>query len=580
MDNFVDSYLSKYVPTAQTGNTTNVSREKPISALSFFKKYIPFATSGGLYKSEKCILKILYGNVDNYPEMEMDDDDWAWLKWHKEIKGVDVPYKRDGYRTLVMIAGRGGGKSAFAAGIDVYETYRMLIFEDPNEVFTMPSTRIAMTTTSASKDQGVQLYAYITQFMKKCEYTNKFIASEPSANETKIHTKKTLNENSDPLFLVKLLPSRAKSSRSYRSYVINIDELAFFFETHGGYSGDEMLESLVPSIKNVQSKKFDNFKFGKVIIMSSPAGKSGALYNYYKRFLENKTEDVVVFKLASWEFSDSLKYEDYADEYKRDPVSANREYGAEFSETLDNFFPPDKVELIFNRSKTIRDRGDTAFRYIAILDLSKNRDRTVLVVGHREDKPTEHGKMSKVFVDTMKYWQATTVQMNDGTFKKIPPNYDEIEKNVKDLPQRAFNLICAAADQFNSVQMIQHFGAAGITAFETTFTNQYKDMIYPSLHTAIMNGNIEIYGTEYDTSENSAVALAEKELKFLQREIRGKTVSYHAPTSGEVTNDDFSDAIANLTYLLLKDDAMEDNDVAREIDDQDEPIVARISGFG
>jgi hypothetical protein len=576
MDSFVDGYLKKYVPLSGAANTSSLMKNKPMSVLKFFEKYVPFS----LYKSERCILKYLYGNVDNYPEMEIDDQDKEWVRWHKENKGLDVAYQKEGYRTLVMIVGRGGGKSAFAGGIDAYETYRILIFENPNEVFNMPLTRIALTATSASKDQGAQLYGYIKEFMQKCEYIQPFIASEPSVNEIKIHTKKTFSESADPLFLVKLLPSRAKSSRSYRSYLVNIDELAFFYETHGGYSGDEMLESLIPSIKNIQAKKFNNFKFGKVVIMSSPAGKSGALYNYYKRFIESKTEDVLVFQAASWEFSDVLKYEDYADEFKRDPVAAGREYGANFSETLDNFFPPDRVESIFNRSRKIQDRGDTGHRYVAVLDLSKNRDRTVLVVGHREDRVVEHGKIAKIYIDTMRYWQAITIQEKDGVYRKVLPSYDEIEKTVIDLPMKAFNLICAVADQFNSIQMLQHFNNAGIPAFETTFTNQYKDVIYPNLLTTIMNGNIECYGVEYDMTENSSVALAEKELKFLQREIRGKTVSYHAPTSGEVTNDDFADAIANLAYILLSDNAIKENKVTRNISDEDEPLVAQIRGFG
>lgn len=575
MGNLVDLYTKNYVPVAHKGNTTKIETEKPISAITFFEKYIPFK----LHRSERAILKYLYGNIDGYPEMVLDNRDHSWMKEMEAESGFTVPYKIDGYRTLVLIVGRGAGKSAFSAGIDTYETYRMEMFYDPNDIFAMPATRIASTVTSASKDQGVQLYSYIKEYMLNCDLLKKYITEMPSANELKYHSQKTLNENSTSLFLVKLLSSRAKSSRSYRSFLINIDELAYFFESRGGYSGDEMLESLVPSIKNIQAKKFDNFKFGKVIIMSSPAGKSGALYNYYKRFIEGKTHDVAVFQAASWVFSDILTFEDYADEYKRDPVSANREYGAKFSDTLDNYFSPDRVEQIFNEERKIKYRGDTAFRYIAVLDLSKGRDRIVLGVGHREDRPTPEGKASKVIIDQMRHWTATTVQ-EDGVYRTIVPDYDEIEKIVIDLPQKGFNLICVCADQFSSIQFLQHVNKAGINAFETTFTNQYKDIIYPNLLTTIMGNNIEIYGAEDDDTDEASHKLAEQELKFLQREIRGKTVSYHAPTSGEVTNDDYSDVIANLTYLLLKDDMIEESGFAREIDDEEEPLVAQIRGFG
>ena len=74
------------------------------------------------------------------------------------------------------------------------------------------------------------------------------------------------------------------------------------------------------------------------------------------------------------------------------------------------------------------------------------------------------------------------------------------------------------------------------------------------------------------TIDGIARKIAVDEMKFLQRKISGKTISYSAPTTGSVTTDDMADCITNLIYLLSNEN---DPEIKRNMTRLGTPRIAR-----
>jgi hypothetical protein len=579
-NDFVSAYINSYKPIASPLRYVNPAQI--LSPIRFFEKFMPI----DLFLSERVILKILYGNVDSRPEMEMTKEDYNFLEWHKNEKELEIQYKKNGYRTLLLIVGRTGGKSFFEAFIDAYELYRFIKLEDPHSFFKMPDTPLHHLIAACSLDQTKQLFSYVKSIILDCSEINKYLDGEPSTEKISIFTPEDMRLARESQLLVKTLPSKSSSSRSYRSYIVNLDEFAHFISNDGNFSDDAIYNAIEPTVKMIRTiGQTNNFNFGKIILTTSPLGKSGKTYKMHNDFIAGKDPDLVVFRMSTWDFNPNFKRIDFDDRYRDDPIKADMEYGANFAEAIDSFFPADKIELAINPERKCAVRGDTNYRYVVTIDLSKTRDRTVIAVGHLEKRVVEGQYFNFVIVDLLKYWEAQSVKLSDGTFKKVPINQSLIEQEIVNLPQRGFLLNLAAADQYNSSFLIERLKDSGIPAIETTFTNQYKDIIYPDLLKSFQSGTVEIYGKELTEEgdmidESSPLRLAVKELKFLQRQINGKTISYHAPTTGEVTHDDFADCIANLNHLLTSETSANEFNVAQEIDSADEPLFVNIRGLG
>jgi intein/homing endonuclease len=99
----------------------------------------------------------------------------------------------------------------------------------------------------------------------------------------------------------------------------------------------------------------------------------------------------------------------------------------------------------------------------------------------------------------------------------------------------------------NSQSSVSTLQSMGIHAIETTFTNEYKSAMFESFLTKAELGQVHSYGID----EGGWLYRWQLELKYLQRDIAGKYVFYHHPSSGPVRHDDFVMACANLIHRLV-----------------------------
>lgn len=509
-----------------------------LNIFQFNDKYLHYK----LFPREITALKIIYG-------IELNITDEEEIKWLFENKNLRILWKKEGYHEIVFVMGRKSGKSAFTAIISCYELYRIHTLFNPQDFFGfLPNSPISMVLCSASGAQAEELHLYVEAAIKNCDYFKDYIDSL-GKKDISIFTQqeKRLGDTREGSLKIHTLHSLSRTVRTYNAFVVVMDELAHMIDNKGIFSGDALYKALTPSIT-----LFKNW--GRIISLSSPLGKSGKLYQLYQLSQDENIKSIVAFQYANHEFNPNIKKEDFEDEHKKDPTSADMEYNGNFGTTIDAYLPEDKIDIMFKSEISIVQIGNIYTDYIVTVDPSKNNDRYVICVMHKETRQIQGRPVIFKIIDNLKYFEAEIIKLENGDYKKLDIRVKDVEDYIINLTKRGFKIALLAYDQFHSTSSIQKFNDMGFNAIETTFTAKYKEIIYTDLKNDLINETIECYGMEKVTDGKlTSMGLAKLELKVLQRTLRGKSIHIGHPNIGPVQTDDFADVIANGCHLLTEE---------------------------
>lgn len=158
---------------------------------------------------------------------------------------------------------------------------------------------------------------------------------------------------------------------------------------------------------------------------------------------------------ATWELNKKITFESLADEFRRNPVKAWRNYGSIVKHNVESALKDSTVVLrMVNTARSspwdmTRNefypwfRGKAGTRYFIHFDLSETRDATGVAMSHRERR--DYGAVS--VVDFMLRIEA---QMG----KNI--DYARLRKDfVYEMTNRGFHIQCVSYDQFQSAESRQ-----------------------------------------------------------------------------------------------------------------------------
>jgi hypothetical protein len=531
-----------------------------LNILQFNDKYLKVK----LFPREKTALKVIYG-------ISLDEEDKNELIWLWENKHLKVVWRPEGYHEIVFVMGRKSGKSAFSAGIiAIYEIYRIHQIYDPQTRFNlMAHSPISVVFCSASGPQAEELHLYLEAALKNCAYFEQHICNM-GKKDVSIYTRyeKDMGYDREGSIRIHTLHSLSRTVRTYNAFLVLMDELAHMIDNKGVFSGDALYKALSPSLALFK-------KWGRMITLSSPLAKAGKLYDLYALSQSEEIKGIVAFQYATHEFNPNTKKEDFDEEYIKDPQGSLMDYGGEFGEVVDAYLPSDRIDVMFKDDREIAYMGNMHIIYAITVDPSKSNDRYVVCVSHKEIRQINGKPIIFKIIDILAYFEAEVIQDEQGNFRKMDVNIEDVENFIMGLPKRGFRIGVIAYDQFNSTASIQRFNKRNFNALETTFTNKYKETIYSDLKTDLINGTIECYGGEKAADgKMTAMGLARLELKAIQRTIRGKTIHIGHPKVGPVQNDDFADAIANACHVLV-DDKIQNKTMGQPV----KPLVTR-AGVG
>lgn len=413
------------------------------------------------------------------------------------------------YKELILCLGRRSGKSVLSSIISTYETYRLVKMGNPQAHFKFPSgQQISVTLVSTTEEQSQTMFDMVRTRGADCTYLKDRI----------LHTTQTYfdiltdddREKNRPKGSVKLQSGGSSSAalRGSNNIVVIFDEAAFFQDGDGRSSGGEVYKALTPSILTFGSE-------GKILLLSSPNGKSGLFYNKYKESFDD-TDRILMFQLYSALANPLVDASFLRSEKRRDRKSFDCEYGANFLDTLSAWIDDSSLfEKCINHERTTNlNKGKQGIEYFWGIDLGLKNDGTAIAICHR-DKENE-----KIIVDYADVWFSASSDVWDST-NKIYKEYsnkrlsgygvlpmEQIVQIIKELSEN-FPPSDGWFDQFNGQALYEMLQNEGFRQFRmvpvSNGLNMQTFQTMKNLYTSelIEIPNLELLITELYTLEET-----------------------------------------------------------------------------
>ena len=184
-------------------------------------------------------------------------------------------------------------------------------------------------------------------------------------------------------------PCRPAAVRGLRSRVVLLDELAYYRSAEGNPQDVEMLRAARPTLATTG---------GRLIILSSPAGQQGALWDLFERHWGRDGSPVLIIQATAPEMNPTLPADYLARMELDDPEGYRSEVLGEFRAGSTQLFDPEALNACIEH-----DRRETPPRaglvYKAFVDASSGRrDAFAVAIGHRH--------CDVVSIDAIRAWRA------------------------------------------------------------------------------------------------------------------------------------------------------------------------------
>ncbi|NVM20575.1 MAG: hypothetical protein HWN68_02205 [Desulfobacterales bacterium] len=219
-----------------------------------FTKYIldmPYEFS----PNQKCVLMDFYGFPFPCPFNEEC--------WRCNITPVSL------YDELVLVMGRKSAKTEMSADATLFEVYKLLQIKEPRKYYRLAKKNIYAMNVATNRDQAIDVtFDAILTLAESSWYLEECIVDvREKGGELEFYKNIIALAHS----------SSARGGRGYQCIVIIFDEIGHYIDTKtGNQSGTMVYNALKPNVKP--------FKWrgdGKVINISSPAGRQGILWENY-----------------------------------------------------------------------------------------------------------------------------------------------------------------------------------------------------------------------------------------------------------------------------------------------------------
>jgi len=433
-----------------------------------------------------------------------------------------------GYTELVLKWGKGSGKDYVAACAISYMVYRTLRLPDPQKHYSLASgDPIDFVNVAYNARQARDVF--FKRFKVRLNGSPWFKKVGFKSTRDAIKFSKNVTAHS--------MHSQNESYEGFNILGAVMDEAATFKSTTNVANADKIYSTLKTTI----TSRFGNQ--GKLIMLSYT--------RHHGDFIGGKYEESLEFPFilgdtgATWEINLMRKWEDFADDYLWDPVTAAGMYECIPPLTVDAFPDPNKIDKCIKGRLPIDPIGyEKKTPRIIAMDPGVVHDRYALVMCHWDRY------QKKVVEDYIHVWQGS---------RKKPVKIAEVESHIVQLNSRYW-VVVNALDQHQSASTIQRLTdprevrricedlklskpwPSKLSMQETFFSHGYNQEIFKSLRELTVAEALDLLDDELQTLE----------LKNLQIKRSGDSWSVKAPDSGLCTTDDVADALANAAYLCMK----------------------------
>jgi len=350
----------------------------------------------------KTFLKAMYGIP-----FENEDE----LKFFQEATGRDAQ-NSNGYTETYGIIGSRGGKSRIASLCAIYEA---LFGGWPERL--APGEIGWCTIVATDVDQAKNIFRYCKALLDL--FPENLVVKK---TEDEIILKNNVG--------ISCRPAQYRGLRGYTQVFICLDELAYFRSDYSANPAEEIVISLLPRLKDG----------GKLLGISTPAWKTGYLYQAYKSFWGDQdiNSESMVWKKSTKEMNPVFKQK-LIDRFLKKDKKYSTEFSADWRSEDEAFLTEEMVSAAMVHNSL---SYDAEKKYFCGIDAS----------GGRSDSMT----------------MALSFQNPDGKIivaraeeKKAPFNPEEVVREFSEI-MKAYRVFDCVGDSYGAEWVVSMFGKYGI----------------------------------------------------------------------------------------------------------------------
>jgi hypothetical protein len=529
-----------------------------------------------MFPVQRFILKSYYGMEldDTTADIELKDDlneevlatftekgfhDWLYEEHRTNTEDFN------GFRNnLVLVAGRRASKTTIVSFIACYELYKLLLMYSPHNYYKIiPTDLIEIVSVSTNEGNAKNMFDRITGNIEASPFFKPYMTSVPNKLDMFFQTRSDIEKyGKGGRASIKLVakPCSAKGLRGPNNIIVILDEAAFFFKETSDQKGSSNQSDT--AIYSAVSPAMAAFKYpdgrpaGRMIMISSPADRTGKFYEEYERSLiPGKNKDLLMFKMPSWMVNKEISPDFLRTQKSQDPVVYRCEYGGEFSDRLRGWIEdPAILRQCVVPGLSYKERGGYRVPHFMGMDFGSKRDGSSVAIVHLEQVEAPNNLLeTKIVVDVaeVRYAWKEKIAVSSDVQPYFTP--DEIAEWYSTFPDR-FHIVGGMMDHHYGMSIIPYLERKGFRQFESVQINDTKNSEHFQCLMAQLVGNHIMLPEGPMNSRTNRPDDSElvKELLSLQATQRSKhVISVEAPQR-EGCHDDLSDALVLAVWQAVQ----------------------------
>ncbi len=225
-----------------------------------------------------------------------------------------------------VIAGRRSGKSIVSALVATFAA----TFKSYDEILS-PGEQGTLMVVASDRRQARVIFNYIRAFFRT-PMLKGLVVSE-------LKESITLSNR----VVIEIHTCSFKATRGYTLVGVIADEAAFWQSESSANPAAEVLNAVRPGLATTN---------GLLLVVSSPYGKTGVLYDNFRQHYAKSDSPVLVWKGTSLDMNPTLPRRVVERALDRDRAAASAEYLAEFRDDLSGFLSVEEIERVIVPGRT------------------------------------------------------------------------------------------------------------------------------------------------------------------------------------------------------------------------------------
>ena len=515
----------------------------------------PWGLNMKLLPAQKFILKAFYGmeldSVDEYiPIPNLTNErilyhfsEKSFLKWlHEEGRCNTNETEGKKFQELILALGRRGTKSTIASVASNYELYKLVRRGDPVKYYDFnPGAQFYILNVAPTDDQANVVFDMIQTQAMKCPYLqNRSIHNTLTYFDLQTDADMAMKGRKPKASIMSLAGGCSSNAlRGRNAIVVIMDEMAFFLDNSGRFSGSEVYKALTPSVASFGAD-------GKVICISSPYAKYGSFYERFNQSFHEQ-EITLMFKMYSSMANPKVGTAFLKAARRKDKTGFMCEFGAEFSDSVTAWI---EDESEFKRCIT-KDppeaRGIHGTKYFLGLDLGFKNDGAAVAIVHRD---MDTGKIVLDYADVWFSGASDVWDFDDSIYQGCRKyagqdllTMKDIVNEVKEL-NKWFPLQSGVFDQSSGFALAERMKMAGLKQIKMeNFTDRTNHEVYQLTKRMYAEQLVQLYNHD----------VLVPEMLSLEGEKRSKNITVVRAPNRRGAHDDISDAYARAVWLCYRE---------------------------